>query len=120
VCHSDLSWNEHRAAFSLEVNASLTAQKHGFGLVCLKFCVHMFPGVFGEVSLRHHKRVYGILRVHTASDIHKPGLLQTCIQFISGKKVTIFYRAMQTSQAVLTTSNFSKLITFLNIIKEKS
>ena len=98
----------------------LRRKSMAFGLLCLKFCVHMFPFVFGEVSLRNHKRAYGILHVHAASDINKPSLLQSCIQFVSGKKVTIFYRAMQTSQAVLTTSNFSKLITFLNIIKEKS
>lgn len=91
----------------------------GLGLLGLKFCVHVFPLVFGEVGVGHYQRADSILHLHATSDIHKPSLLQSCIQFISGQEVTIFHSAVHTGKAVLTTSNFAKLITFLNIIKEK-
>jgi len=104
---------------SSAVNASLTAQQHGLGLLCLKFGVHVFPFVFGEVGVGHYQRADGILHVHAALDVNKPSLLQSCIQFVSSKKVPILHGAMQTSKTIFTTSNFSKLITFLHIIKEK-
>src|SRR2546428_2541606 len=80
--NGDLAWEDHRTAVPLEVNASIAAQKHGLGLLRLKFRVHGVRLVCGEVGVGHDSRADGIWHVHATADIHKPRLLQAGIQLV--------------------------------------